>query len=397
MYRIAEHLNGATLNFTHSAPQLPLPSDIPYWPSYRMICRHLATSNNATHVCITVDADGTRSWRLAPGNGVSLAAAIESWLQQNPALTDLTVVIPLDRRIYIATVDDGLVTTEAALVESRALETLQNIDATHPLMLLNAGGKTNHIAAQIASAEPLPMDLQTHRYEWAPWAFLKRRMLHKLHLLPLVIAILIGMSAWLLQPTESLVQKTIRVIQAPAATEQVSISAAAHIQAFAQALQPDLISLLVPQHLRTLSMQNGILLAQGEVVGHYPQAAMEQAHSQQGDFQINSSGWSAQWPIQLPTNKRPITDYQHLAVLNAVYQAAQYAQGVAKMQASFSETAAAGATLEIKIKRPTPLHLRRLAAGLAEQAVNLDAAQCSFSRYLNTECQFTLSTRGQAL
>ena len=397
MYHVKEHLNGVRLNFTHSAPQLPLPADVPYWPSYQMICRHVAASNSATHVCITVDGDGTRSWRLAPGNGVSLAAAIESWLQKNPTLTDLTVVIPLDRRIYMATIDGGLVTEEIALVEARALEALQNISATHPIMLFNADGKANGVAAQIASAEPLPMDLRTYRYEWAPWVFLKHRMLHKAHLLPFMFGIFIWLSVWFLQPTEDLVQETIRLIQAPAAIEQVSVSAAAHIQALAEALRPDLISALVPQHLSTLSLQDGMLRVQGKVVGHYPQAAMDQAHQHKGTFQINSNGWSAQWPMQLPASTRPLTDYQHLVVLNAVYKAAHQAQGVVTMQASFNETMAAGATLKITINRPTPLRLRRLAAGLAGQAVTLDVAQCHFSRYLNTECQFTLSTRGQTL
>lgn len=395
MYQVADSIAGASLRLVHSAPALPLTQETSYWARYQQISQHIRAQKNPSHACIAVDADGTQTWRTGPGGGVSFAAAIEDWIQDKEGLSDVIIVIPLDTRIYIATVTSALVSEEAALVETRALETLEALSSDQVKIIYDTGGQTNEVVSNFATPEELPFSLHAHKYEWIPWALLRRKMPHRIHLLPVLLMVLVWLANELSAPAQILVQETTAVLTKPAPVTEISTDASEHLVIFANALTPTLLSALGSENLKKIWLQGGALHIQGDVLNAYPKVPQQVAQEQGGRFQITPQGWDIELPLTLPRQTSTASNYQHDDVVEALIQAGLYANGEVTMEANFLDDNTAGATFEVKIPRASQVHLYRLANGLKNQPVSLSGIACDFIAYRPRECRVDLVSKGQ--
>ena len=112
MYQGVDSIGGKPITFTYQAPQLAIANELGRWAHARQL--HHFVKTNAAKALLQIQDETLCSWLAAPNKSVSLAAAIEHWLQEQPTQSaeHFVMVIPLDQRIYYAEIDHSLVISE---------------------------------------------------------------------------------------------------------------------------------------------------------------------------------------------------------------------------------------------------------------------------------------------
>lgn len=396
MYLVREHLSGRPMNFVHSAPEMPLVKDLSYISRWRMAAGHLASrSRRLSHVCIVVDDDGTQIWRASSGAGYCFAAAIENWLQKRSQTQNVTIVIPLDQRVYMAKVESGLIVQELVLVESRAADELNALSQDNSLLLFDAGGLSNAQIQSFGAFEKIPFDLRQFNYQWAPFIFLKQRMFHPLHAFLLLLPIIASLAGYWIEPAEKVViQAAAAVVQQPGLLE-VDFSAAEQVRHFARAASPKMLKLLGPDRLGSIVFKDGKLTAKGSISRFYPAKAAKFGKEQSGQFRIDGEGWQLDFLLPAKPDKRILGDRPYLDSVQAIFNAARLARGEIKLNGSVTDERLVASTFEVTLSRPTSTAFRLLAEGLANQPVGFTQANCRYKLYRTEECRFVLTARGR--
>ena len=176
-------MHGRRVAVVYDAPSEPLERAGGWWGRSRAVARFVR-EHGAKTALVTREGDA-EVWRAGEGSGVSFAAAIEAWASRDPEALpsdEATVVVPLDERIYVGEVMDGLVEEELVAVPERAMEKVrEGLAARRPVLAFD-GGQQAEAVREVVAAEPLPFDPFEHRYRPALAAAVRQGLFHPIYL-----------------------------------------------------------------------------------------------------------------------------------------------------------------------------------------------------------------------
>lgn len=404
MYRVIDSIKGQSIVFLHTTSPLPLETDIKFWP--RMTLVHMyVRQHKASHLCVTRDDDGVEVWRAGSGGGVSIAAAIEIWLQEraksgasradaNTEVNAFMLVLPLDKRVYFAKVEEGLVVSEQALVEHRALETITAMmeDAEQlPIRALDTGAHLCHVLKDKLSFEVCSLAIDAARFEFVWLALLRRKIPHQMLLLPpLLIAALVAFYINL-RPAQDVLDETIKTIRPVIRLNETAFSASGALRAMANLMQRDVVQSLAKAKLTTMTIKGHSIVIRGEAMNFKPPVAIAEQYG--GFFEITQGGWRVKLPEAFPENRLPLSELQDIQVVERIIRAASSVLGESQITSVRPEKNLKVTTLEIKVTSPSVIHIQRLALSLNSLPVRIESAECRFSPWVVTGCQMTLEIR----
>ena len=322
-YSFSDSVAGKPIDITYGAAQLALPRHMARGQRARVVRQHLS-SHRAKHALIVRGDRETEVWWAADSAGVSIAAAIETWLDGQERCPDKCgVIVPLDVAVYIAQVETNLVTDERILPVEKAAEELHEAAARGHVAYAFTGGGAQAAIEQHVTLEPLPFDLFEYAYTPAWKVFLKAGMLHASHIAgiaALVIAVAVLAAAGpvaerVVRGGWNLIAERLGIaeeasqqaLQAPAAsiTPEVDFSAARHMRSLAgllanlEHLYRDGIS-----DISVASVPPRITL-RGKAKAGFPESARQFALNTGSRWSYSTQGWTISMPADWGTDRRP--------------------------------------------------------------------------------------------
>lgn len=251
-----------------------------------MVRQHLAASRAKYALVVRSESD-TEVWWAGDSAGISVAAAIETWLDGAEAdVPEFRMVIPLDAGIYTALVKNRLVVEERILPPARAEEELREWTGLGTVVYAYGWGGLKSVVERHVPLEPLPFDPLDYAYSPA-WKVLGRNfMVHPVHVLAAaaVAAAFFGFTAaaplveryaqmgwnlashWL--PFGEGEDALIRNAPPTVVTPKVDHSAASHMRALAGVLAG--IEVLYRDGLSSLAFSGGAVTLAGSRPGTCP-------------------------------------------------------------------------------------------------------------------------------
>lgn len=200
-WTVRDSIRGRRITLTYNAAQLPLAAAGSRWQRTREVLRHLKRSRSK-HVLAVAAVDGAiETWWSAAEGGTSFAAAIDHWIESRLAGSGeadeapperFLVVIPLDERIYLAEIQQGLVREERALFPSAAEEYLERYNADGSVIHGFAAGTCTALPEQYVRLETPPFDLLRFEFSRPAGLFLRKGLPHPRHGLALAGAVLLA-------------------------------------------------------------------------------------------------------------------------------------------------------------------------------------------------------------
>lgn len=398
MYRMEDTLAGRRIDVVYDAPQLPLPREMGRWERGTQVRRWLA-SNGAKRVLRTRDGDG-EIWWAAPGRGVSLAAALDAWLEGGGAAVGLNaaVVIPLDRRTYLAEVTEGLVAREWALVAEKAAERLQEwADGGVPVHAFDAGGRAS--VGEYAELEPVPFDLREYAYRGRLRSFAANGLFHPAFAAAVALAAAAAFGA--MEYRGSAARETAALAKQLSARSvalrelSADYSGAARLGAAAQALF-GLDAGLRRDGLRTAEYRggDGVATYLGGIPDAYPSAAAAVARREGWEFTLGDDGWQVRRWTGAHETLDSIEGVSHEAAAEAVYEAGHRAGGRVQAEGAVTTGAAMESHYTVEFVRPTAHGFAVFASGLADLPVAVHGIECSASGWTWADCKASVSVKG---
>ena len=301
-------VHGKRMSVVYGAAQLPISSAVGVWQKSREVRRHLARTRTA--YCLVAAAGATQGievWWSAEEAGISVAASLDDWystiLQESgEAANDCVVIIVFDTSVYLAEVVNGLVKTERVVNESGALEQIHRYRAENRVLHGFIAGNRNDRFAQYVELAPLPFDLEARRFERSFIVFLRNRLYHPIHIVP-VLALIVAATLHQID-TIGLWQQVMQYNRAaPVEPQQPVIPLVSHAGG---AMLRELVRFmwrldgLYGDGLQQLEFTppSGVVLS-GQSP-QYPSRAKAFAGRHRGQFRWNAAGWAVVIDIAMP-------------------------------------------------------------------------------------------------
>lgn len=250
-YAVKDTVGGKRIEVVYGAAHLPLPGGSGRWQRARVVRDHLS-HNRSKYALVVRGAGGLDIWWAAETQGISFAAAIESWFLSDlgsggsedeedgedgksgtgfgkveesaegdaggtPEATgsgavdygvsETLVAVPLDERIYLADVEGGVVRNERVLPPEQAEAQMNQATAEGTIvyffqasvavgkkMAVRVGKTAEMVQVDVELEEP-PFDLCGYRFRPAWRVFARHGMFHPSHAIAVtVLSIFIGLA-----------------------------------------------------------------------------------------------------------------------------------------------------------------------------------------------------------
>ena len=319
-YSVSDSINGRAIDIAYGAVQLPLPRGVAGRRRTRMVRQHLA-DNRAKYALVVQGESDTETWWAGDRAGVSIAAAIETWLDgEQETVPGFRVMIPLDTAVYVAQVRDRLVEEERILPVARAGEELGECLAQGTVVYAYEGGTLKDAVARHVPLEPLPFDPFGYAYAPAWKVFGRNAMVHPVHVLAVAVlaAACLGFSAsvptierharlgWNLavhylpfgQDEDSLLRNAPPTVITP----QVDHAGAGQLRTLAKFLAG--VESLYRDGLASLTYSGGSVILAGKSAYPWPAAARAYAVATGSSWSYSPAGWSIGQPVPVATDLR---------------------------------------------------------------------------------------------
>jgi len=415
-YSVSDSINGKAITIAYGAAQLALPRSVAGRARTRVVRQHLA-SNRAGYALVVRNESDTEVWWAADSAGVSLAAAIESWLDETVDMaTGFRVVIPLDTGIYIATVDDGLVSDERILPTDRAEEELRDCTDHGTVVYAYEGGSLQPVVARHVPIEPLPFALFQHAYSPAWKVFGRHAMVHPVHLMAVVgigAALLVFSASaphlerharlgWNLVldhlPFGQGGDSPIRKVPPTVITPKVDHSGAGQLRTLAIVLAN--LEGLYRDGLTGLSYSGGFITLRGTSEYPWPETAREYALATASTWSYARSGWSIgqALPVEPDLRHPGIGVEDSIALLLAqtglvLAAGPESISGPANLLENTITQTIHRTTYQVDYGSTAVGSLLESAAQLDSLPVVLSSANCTFGDWQIQQCQLFLEVR----
>lgn len=397
MERVEDGIGGKRVAVVYDVPQLPLPTGGSRWARSRQL-RRFARANRASHLLRVRDAAGEADTWWAGRGGVSFAAAIEAWAETEKDVRDDIVVVPLDRRIYAAELEDRLVEREYVLGSARLTEMVPRW-RPRPIRAFAAGAMASSLDG-VVRLDGLPFDLRAHRFRPVSAALTAAGLFAPAQV---AAAALLAVAAAAPQLD---IRREIRddTGQAGAAAQERTASlegsygAAAILRGLADVGWDAAVLLMHRDGLAEMRFENAFEVGfSGRSPAGFPHGAAEYATAHSATFELAGERWSVQRTVAWGDAARRSVEGFHARALAKVLHAAANA---ARAEVKTSPAIASGPTEErnyaLRIAAATPRDLVSLAEALAGRPFGLSKARCSFTGYLASACEIGLVAKGMA-
>ena len=200
-WTIKDRVQGKRVALVTGAAQLPLAASSSRWQRSREVLRHMQRNRSKHVLVVTSVEDDEETWWGSEEPGFSLAAAIDHWIDSRLAQKDesteppperFLVLIPLDERIYLAEVLQGLVREEWVLFPNAAAEHLERHSQANSLIYGFSAGACTELAEQYVRLESPPFALLQFEFKRPAGLFLRQGLLHPRHALSMTVAVLLA-------------------------------------------------------------------------------------------------------------------------------------------------------------------------------------------------------------
>lgn len=414
-YSVSDSINGRAVAITYGAAQLALPRSVAGRQRTRVVRQHLAS--NRARYALVVQGDDTEIWWVGDTAGISIAAAIETWLDGEEYCPDrCRVVVPLDAGVYIALVEMQLVVEERILPAELAGEELKGWIGEGSIVYAYEGGNLKDAVERHVPLEPIPFDL--FEYDYAPaWkVFGRQAMLHPVHVMAvagIVVAFFVFSASgptveryarlgWNLvashlpfgQGEDSLVQNVPPTVITP----NVDYSGAGQMRSLAELLAG--VEVLYRDGLADLAYTDGFVTLGGKSEYSWPETARAYAVATGSTWSYAPEGWSIEQSLPVDADMRPPDMEVEAGITRLSGQAGL------TLQAGPETITAPGSLLDNTVIRTiyrttwqvdygnTAVGALLEGAGqLDNLPVSLRAANCTFGAWQITQCNLFLEVK----
>ncbi len=398
MERVEDAIDGRRIAVVVNAAQLPLPKAGGWWARSRQL-RRFARTNGASHLLRVRDSsDDTDTWWAGRG-GVSFAAAIDAWTGTVDNRSDV-VVVSLDRRVYAAELEDGLVEREYMLGAARLPAMMTGWEQRS--ITVFAAGRMSSAFDESLRPEALPFDLTASRFR------------------PASVALT---AAGLFAPPQTLALALVAVaaaapnIRVGMIDHQDGSAAPAAVEAseHASALEGSFAASTILMGLADIAWDRAALLLHRDGLaemrysrafevtfsGHsgagYPHGAAAYATAYSAELSVAGERWEVRRPIPWgDAGRRSVEGFDAERLAEDLHAAS----GSARAEVSPSPGVASGGVEEreyaLRISAATRGDLRQLGAALAGRPFRLERLRCTFVGYLASVCDMRLVAKGLA-
>lgn len=394
MYSAVDKLAGRGVVVVYDAPFLPVAPEAGWWERSREVAEFLREEKAKS--ALGVGPRGGEVWRAGDRAGVSVAAAIEAWIEADAAHLPerATVVLPLDERIYVAEVQDGEVASELVAIPDRAMEAVREAIAERRAVHVFEGGAQAAALAEVAVSAPWgDFDPMRFRYQAPALALLRHGLYH---------------SAALAAPALLAMAAAVPLMEGGSAdrgVQAVRAQVAARLDVHARSAGPQLAAVatwLVGQRATALYADGWHRL---EVVGWearlrgagdgYPRGAESVAVTLGGEFKFAPSGWEILVNAGNEYEELPV-EYGHRELLEVVYAAGLRIGGKVTLIATLDRADTRESQVQIEIPQPGAAHLVALGSALDGLPATVASATCDFGKWIAERCNVTLMLKGES-
>lgn len=393
MYRTKDRLGGKKVSVIYDAPSYPLESGGSWWERSRVIAEFIRDNGGRTAL-VTREGEAV-TWRVGEGPGVSFAAAIEAWAEaDNEVLQgdEATVVIPLDERIYVGAVADGLVEDELVAVPDKALEQVrEDLARRRPVVAFEGGAQTAAVG-ELVEPETLPFDPFAHRYRPALAATVRAGLFHRAYLaVPALLAL--GVAASALDFDWAGREVAEAVSTADPLERMHPRSARSQLDELAASLAPAFAAPLYEAGWERLELTGPVLTARGSAVA-FPESALALATKREAYFNLAPEGWEVRMMVAEPGAPEPVDGFEHGDLVRRVYAAGASVGGTVSLVATLDAVTTRQSQLDMQIQRPAPAHLAALGRALEGLPVTVATASCELGEWIAGTCSIGLIVKG---
>jgi len=393
MYRAQDRIKGRKIAVVYDAPSYPLESGGSWWERSQVIADFVRDHGGRT--ALVTREDDAETWRVGEGPGVSFAAAIEAWAETGPEALqgeEATVVVPLDERIYVGEVADGLVDGELVAVPEKALEAVREALASRRPVVAFRGGAQTEALGELVEPEALPFDPFAHRYRPVMAATVRHGLFHRIYLaVPVLLAL--GVAGSVLD-LDLAGQEVAQAVAAADPLERMHPRAArAQLEELAASLAPAFAAPLYESGWERMDVTGPVLTARGSAAA-FPESALTLANERAARFNLAPEGWEVTMVLAEPGAPEPVDGFEHGDLVRRVYAAGASVGGAVSLVATLEALTTRQSQVDVRIERPGPAHLAALGRALDGLPVTVATATCELGEWIAGACSIGLIVKG---
>ena len=397
MERVEDSIGGKAVAVVYATPQLPLPTAGSRWARSRQLHR-FARANEASHLLRVRDSAGEADTWWAGRAGVSFAAAIDAWAETERRVRDEVVILPLDKRIYAAELEDRLVEREHVLGAARLKEMLPGWQqrSTRAFVV----GEMVSALEGVMPLEALPFDPLAHRFRRMSAALTAAGLFAPAQV---VAAALVAAAAAtpaldtaLRGSRDDTGEYAAAVAQDTAAKLEGSFGAAAALRRLADLGWHEAVLLMHHDGLAEMRFEDAFEVSfLGRSATGFPQGAAEYAAAHSATFELTGERWKVRRPVSWgDAERRSVEGFLAQGLALELHAAARAARAEVATSPAVSSGAAEERAYALRIAAATPRDLALLADALAGRPFAVAHAQCTFSGFLASACEIGLVAKG---
>jgi len=337
-YSTKVQLQGKNLTVIYGANQLPLAATVKKWGRAREVRRHLSRTRGKYVLVMSNEGEGIEVWWSAEDKGVSIAASLDHWFlrrlrEDEHTPDDVVVVIPFDRRIYLAELRGGLVHRETIVAEETAAEQLELYAAEERIIHAFEAGRCTDLVQQYVRPEPLPFVLGEHQFRHALPVFIMNGLYHPGLILPLML--LLGAAALTqfdFDRIRSLVHASAAVRPSEAVIQSVMVPEVTYGGGTVLRELVRWITLSEALHgdgLQSVQFSPPTQVVLAGRAAQYPLLVKQFAERHGGEFRYNSAGWvvAMEMAMMHPNQAKPMQTQVMLQQMSAGWPALKLVEG----------------------------------------------------------------------
>ena len=399
MERVEDSIGGKGVAVVYGAPQLPLPTAGSRWARSRQLHR-FARANGASHLLRVRDTAGEGDTWWAGRAGVSFAAAIDAWAETQMDVRDDVVILPLDKRIYAAELEDRLVEQEYLLGAARLAEMMAGWQRRRVRAF--AAGEMGSALEGVVRLEALPFDLRAHGFRRMSAALTAAGLFAPAQVAAAAVVAVAAAVPELDAAFRELSNDADR--RAEAAAQELttklegSYAAANTLRGLADIGWNDAVLLMHRDGLTEMRFEDAFEVSfRGQSATGFPGGAAAYAAAYSATFELAGERWKVRRPVSWgETERRSVEGFLAQGLARELHAVAKAARAEVDASPGISSGPAEERRYALRIPAATPGDLVFLASALAGRPFGLSHARCAFSGYLASACELELVAKGMA-
>ena len=407
-----DRLNGKKLRIAYNVDQYMVAPDMSGWHASKTL-RERAKRTNSRFALRIIEPleDGTHAnlFLFSPRPSVSFSAQLE---RQSQVIADLattmksfSVVIALDRRIYIADIAEGFIQKERFLRRPEAVVTIEALVAQQiEVLVMASGGTLTEAVEALPGVQSLQvdydLDAKIYRYRRLSTTMLGSGLFHPTPVWISAVLVLAFGSQAMNRHYQALDREALAATERRQLAEysayQADFSARQSMHQLADIFDQVQYSGIDLNGLKAFIRERGQLVLDGDFQLGYPHAALQLTdrwNNYSAALTMTNNSWRVRATTPLSADQRSIRAWSQWPLQRLLLNSHYSTQSQFNQVGIASENSHRGA-IKIRYQMPhsSPVSLRVLGNELAELPVTLDKVSCKMSMG-NTQCTLEATAR----